>query len=135
MTPNSDNSPGAATTQTVTVTVTNTGYSPLTNVELLVTSIPSNEWTVEINPLKQTTLNPNEAIYFQVYIRVPAEAARGDYLVELQPSMDQIAAEELESLEIRVTVNPETAWGIYGLALVMVALAVVFLVIMKFRRK
>ena len=125
----------AATTETVTVTVTNTGYSPLTNVELLITSIPSSEWTVETTPLKQTTLNPNEAVDFQIYIRVPAEAARGDYLVELQPSMDQIAAEELESLEIRVTVNPETAWGIYGLALVMAALAFVFLVIMKFRRK
>jgi len=124
----------AATTETVTVTVTNTGFSPLTNVELLVTSAP-NDWTVETSPLKHATLNPNEAVEFQVSIQVPAEAARGDYLVEFQPSIDQIAMEALEPPEIRVTVNPETAWGIYGLALVMAAFAVVFLIMMKFRRR
>lgn len=124
----------AGTTETVTINVTNTGYSPLTNLEILITSTPSN-WIVETSPLKHPTLDPNESIEFQISIQVPAEAARGDYLINFRPSMDQISQNELVEQQIRVTANPEAALGIYGLALVMVALAAVFLILMKFRRR
>lgn len=124
----------AGHTETVTVKVTNTGYSPITNVEVLITSTPT-DWTVDPSPLKHPTLNPNESVEFQIAIQVPAEVARGDYLVKFRPSMDQISASELEEQNIRVTANPETVMGIYGLVLAMIALAAVFLVLMKFRRK
>lgn len=85
----------AGHTETVTVKVTNTGYSSITNVEVLITSTPT-DWTVDPSPLKHPTLNPNESVEFQIAIQAPAEVARGDYLVNFRPSMDQISASELE---------------------------------------
>jgi len=121
----------AGATQTITAKITNTGHSPITNVEIEIISSASG-WKIETSPLKLSTLEPNEAKEFKVSIQPPEGTAPGDYLIKIKASSDQISSEEQV---IRVTVTPETAWGVYGAAMVAVAIAAIILVLKKFRRK
>jgi uncharacterized membrane protein len=117
-------------TKTAVVTVTNTGYSPLNNLVLQLTS--PDGWDVSSTPLKVTTLNPNEKAIFTVSIFNPQGTAPKDYLVSLQGVSDQV---ETSQQTIRITVNVESSWSIYGFLLLLVAVAGFALLYRKLRRK
>jgi uncharacterized membrane protein len=120
----------AKSSEVVTVTVTNEGYSPLTNVELAL-SVPDG-WTVAYTPLKITTLAPNEKTTFQLTVTVPEGASPKDYLVSVQATSSEASA---TTQTIRVTVEVESSWGIYGLVLLAAGAGVFVLLYKKLKRR
>jgi len=120
----------AQSTQTVTATVTNTGYSPLNNVALMV-SHPDG-WDAAISPLKVTTLAPNQAQTFTLAVTVPSGASPKDYLVTLKAGGDEASTAEQT---IRVTVAVESSWTMWGIGLLIVAVAAFGLILTRMRRR
>ncbi len=120
----------AQSTQTAAVTVTNTGYSPLNNVELEV-SYPDG-WDISSSPLKVTTLVPNQAQTFTLTIIVPSGASPKDYLVTLKAAGDEASTAEQT---IRVTVAVESSWTIWGIGLLVLAVAAFGLIFTRMRRR
>ncbi len=112
------------------ITLTNTGYSSLNNLELALT-YPSG-WTVTATPIKVTTLDPNSKSTFTLTITPPTGTAAQDYLVQLTATSDEV---ETAQQSIRVTVNVESSLSIYGIILLVVAAGVFALLYRKLKRR
>ena len=120
----------AATTTTDVVTLTNTGYSSINNVELEITS--PDGWDVTVSPIKVTTLEPNEKVAFTLSITPPTGTSAKDYLVKVAATSDEVSTDEQS---IRVTVNVESSWSIYGLLLLAAGGGLFGLLYKKLKRK
>ncbi len=121
----------AGSRQTLTVQAVNTGYSPLTNVEVETTYLTSG-WSLEKSPLKVSVLESNSRAQFQIIIQSPEASAPSDYLVRVRMKSDQISSEEEV---IRVTITSATTWGYAGIAMVIVALVAVVMIFRRVRRR
>ena len=120
----------AATTTTDVVTLTNTGYSSINNLELEITS--PDGWDVVPSPIKVTTLEPNEKAIFTLSITPPTGTSAKDYLVKVSATSDEVSTDEQS---IRVTVNVESSWSIYGLLLLAAGGGLFWLLYKKLKRK
>lgn len=123
-------STSAKATESVSVKVTNTGYSPINDLALKI-SYPDS-WEASFAPLKVTTLTPNEAQTFQLTFVVPEGASPKDYLITVQATSTAVST-DLET--IRVTVGVETSWSLYGIAILAVSLIAFAVLFRKLRRK
>jgi uncharacterized membrane protein len=120
----------ATNSETVKIVITNTGYSPLNNLELDV--VPPTGWDSSISPLKITTLNPNETQTFQATFSVPEGTAPQDYIISVTVVSSEISS---TTQSIRVTVSVESSWAIYGVVILIIAAAIFVLIFKKLRRK
>ena len=77
-------------------------------------------------------LKPGESCTFDVVVDTPEGTVSGDYMVTMLASSDQ--SESTQS-QVRVTVSASTEWGIYGLAVAVILIAVLVLVFRKFKRR
>jgi uncharacterized membrane protein len=123
-----ETSAGSAFTETIVLT--NTGYSPLNNLALSLTY--PNGWTVTASPLKVTTLESNSKTTFILTVTAPSGTAAQDYLVQVTAVSDEASTSQQS---IRVTVNVESSWSIYGLALLLIAAGGFALLYKKLRRR
>jgi uncharacterized membrane protein len=123
-------STSAKATESVSVKVTNTGYSPINDLELKI-SYPDS-WEASFKPLKVTTIAPNEAQTFLLTFTVPEGASPKDYLITVQATSTAIST-DLET--IRVTVSVETSWSLYGITILAVSLVAFAVLFSKLRRK
>jgi uncharacterized membrane protein len=119
---------GSAFTQTIVLT--NTGYSPLNNLALSLTY--PNGWTVTASPLKVTTLESNSKTTFILTVTAPSGTAAQDYLVQVTAVSDEVSTSQQS---IRVTVNVESSWSIYGIALLLLAAGGFVLLYKKLKRR
>jgi uncharacterized membrane protein len=115
---------------TETIVLTNTGYSPLNNLDLSLTY--PDGWTVTANPLKVTTIESNSKTTFILTVTAPSGTAAQDYLVQVTAVSDEASTSQQS---IRVTVNVESSWSIYGLALLLLAAGGFALLYKKLRRR
>ncbi|MGD9131641.1 MAG: NEW3 domain-containing protein [Candidatus Bathyarchaeota archaeon] len=113
-----------------TATVINTGFSSLTVVGLDI-EVEEN-WDVEISPMQLDLLKPQESFSFNVVIDTPKDTVSGDYLVTLTGLSDQV---DSSPIQVRVTVNTPTEWGIYGFGIAIVIIIALVLVFRKFKRR
>ena len=120
----------AKSTESVSVTVTNTGYSPLNDLALEI-SYPDG-WETSFTPLKITTLSPNQAQTFTLTFTVPEGTSPKDYLLAVQASSSSAST---DAQTIRVTVGIETSWSLYGIALLAASLITFIVLFRKLRRK
>ncbi len=120
----------AATTTTDVVTLTNTGYSSINNLELEITS--PDGWDVVVSPIKVTTLESNEKKTFTLSITPPTGTSAKDYLVKVAATSDEVLTDEQS---IRVTVNVESSWSIYGVLLLAAGGGLFWLLYKKLKRK
>jgi uncharacterized membrane protein len=112
------------------ITLTNTGYSSLNNLELALT-YPSG-WNVTATPIKVTTLNSNSKATFTLTMTPPSGTAAQDYLVQLTATSNEV---ETAQQSIRVTVNVASSLSIYGIILLVVAAGVFALLYKKLKRR
>lgn len=110
--------------------VQNTGSAPARAIELSATQ-PGN-WTVEFEPALIEQVEPGGQVEVTARVRPSGKALAGDYVVTFRAQPEEGAS---ESVEYRVTVRTSTAWGIVGVALIAVAVAVVGLAVMRFGRR
>jgi uncharacterized membrane protein len=113
-----------------TATLINTGYSTLSVVDLEFEA--EDGWDVTISPSQVDLLKPQQSYTFDVVMETPTDTVSGDYLVTLTGISDQT---ESNPMQIRVTVNTSTSWGIYGFGIAIVVVLALILVFKKFKRR
>ena len=102
----------AGSTGTVSLVVTNTGSTPLTNVAI--TSSPPSGWTTTFAPTSIATLAPGAADTVTATVTPASDALSGDYDITFTVTAGAATA----NVDIRTTVQTSPLWGFIGLALI-----------------
>ncbi len=113
----------------VVVIVANTGTAAAEAVEMS-GSGPSG-WKVEAEPKVIDRIPPNENKEVTFKITPTGKAVAGDYVTSIRAS----ARGESASQTFRVAVATSSQWGLIGMGIIAVALAVLFGAVMKFGRR
>lgn len=116
---------------TVTVTVTNTGLSPITSVKLAVTS-PSSSWSAASSPITVQSLAAGASTTFTVQFTSPSDAVAGDYLASITAASDQVSSSAIAE---RVTLTASTTWVWVGVAIAIVAIILMLFLFRKYGRR
>ena len=109
--------------------VTNTGSAPVRNVEFSA-SEPTG-WTVRFEPQRLDEIAAAGKQEITAIIKASNKAVAGDYMLPLRANAGDISA----SADVRVTVTTSTLWGIGGVALVAIALAVLGMAVSRYGRR
>jgi uncharacterized membrane protein len=111
------------------VVVSNTGTAVIDNITLS-TQNPSG-WTVEFSPEKIDSLAAGASTTVGVNIKLPSKTIAGDYGILISATAMQRAID----LNIRVTVETPTIWGWVGVIIILLVIAGVGFVFMRFSRR
>ena len=111
------------------VVVTNTGSAAIDNITFS-SSKPSG-WTIDFNPTKIDSLNTDGSQTIEVNIKPPSKTIAGDYQITLKAEGKQIK----DDINIRVTVETPTVWGWVGVGIIVLVVAGVAFVFMRFSRR
>mgnify|MGYP002577987749 CR=1 FL=1 len=98
----------------VQLSLTNTGNSDLTNVNL--TSSAPSGWNVRFSTETIDVIEPGATVETTAYITPGEEAMSGDYVTTLTAS----SSDASDSAEFRITVKTETKWGLTGIGIIVV---------------
>jgi uncharacterized membrane protein len=112
------------------ILVQNTGSAPARDIQLSA-STPSG-WSVEFEPKQIPELAANKQVEVTAKLRPADKAIAGDYMVTVNARPEGSPS---ESAEFRITVLTSTLWGIVGIGLIAVAVAVVGLAVIRFGRR
>jgi uncharacterized membrane protein len=115
----------------ITITVTNTGESTLSSVRLEVS--PLGDWELSYTPAQVSSLDPKESATFTLTIDVPTDTVVGDYLIDIGSRSDQVTSDD--TVQVRVTVETPTSWGLIGIGIAIAVIVVLILVFRKFSRR
>jgi uncharacterized membrane protein len=108
----------------------NTGNSPASGVKLSVTA-PTG-WTVTLNPETVVEVPANQEVEVTADLKPAENAIAGDYVVTFRAQPNQSAS---KSAEFRITVQTSTVWGVVGIGLIAVAVAIVGMAVTRFGRR
>ncbi len=111
------------------VVVTNTGSAAIDNITLS-TQKPSG-WTIEFSPEKVDSLAAGTSTTIDVNIKPPSKTIAGDYGFLLTANAKQVS----DDINIRVTVETPTIWGWVGVIIILLVIAGVGFVFMRFSRR
>lgn len=119
----------AGRSKKVEIVVTNTGTSPLIDVELDAET-PSN-WEVEFDTETVHELAPGASETVTATISAPKDAIAGDYVVEFTATTDQAKSE----MVYRVSVETSTLWGIVAVLIIAGVVVGLYFIIRKYGRR
>ena len=88
-------------------------------------------WTVEFSPDEIDTLAALDSQTIEVNIKPPAKTIAGDYQITLKAKGKQIS----EEMDVRVSVETPTIWGWLGVAIIVVVIAGLIYIFMRFSRR
>jgi uncharacterized membrane protein len=112
-----------------TVEVLNNGSAAVDDV-VFSSSKPTN-WTVEFSPDKIDSLAAQDSQTVEVNIKPPAKTIAGDYKISITAKGKQIS----DDMDVRVSVETPTIWGWVGVAIIVVVIAGLVYVFMRFSRR
>jgi len=112
------------------IIVQNTGTAPARGVEL--SSTEPSGWSVEFEPKEIDEIPAGRQVEVTAKVRPADKAVAGDYMVTVRARPEDGAS---ESVDFRITVLTSTLWGVVGVALIAVAVAVVGLAVLRFGRR
>lgn len=112
------------------VIVRNTGTAPARGVEL--SSTEPSGWSVEFEPKEIAEVPAGQQVEVTAKIRPADKAVAGDYMVTVRARPEGSTS---ESADFRITVLTSTLWGVVGVALIAIAVAVVGLAVLRFGRR
>ena len=113
----------------IQLTLTNTGNTELTNVNLT-TSAPSG-WNVRFETETIELIEAGATIETTAYITPGEDAMSGDYVTTLKAGSGKAS----DSIELRVTVKTETVWGFAGILIIVLLAAALAAVMRKYGRR
>jgi len=113
----------------VWVELTNTGTAPIDNINF--DSAQSQGWRVGVSVSKIDSLDVYGKQQVGLTIEAPPKAVAGDYYVGISAFGTQASA----SIELRVTVETPITWGVIGIIFIIVVVAGLAYVYMRFRRR
>jgi uncharacterized membrane protein len=108
----------------------NTGNSPAAGVTLSASS-PAG-WTVTLDPEEVIEVPAEGEVEVTANVRPAEKAVAGDYMVTFRAQPNEGTS---KSADFRVTVRTSTLWGVVGIALIAVAVAIVGLAVVRFGRR
>lgn len=113
-----------------TLSVRNTGTAVINNITFS-KSKPS-EWVIEFSPEKVDALKADQDQTVEVNIKPPAKTISGDYKISLRAYGNEARASEID---VRVTVETPSVWGWTGVGIIILVVAGLGFVIMRFGRR
>jgi uncharacterized membrane protein len=111
------------------VVMNNTGTAPIDNITFSVNK-PSG-WTVLLSPDKLDSLPAGTSKTIEVNIKPPAKAIAGDYGLLISAEAMQRSVD----INIRVTAEAPSIWGWVGVVIILLVIAGVGFVFMRFSRR
>lgn len=108
----------------------NLGTAPIDKINF--SSEKPEGWTIEFQPDKVDSLEALDTQTVDINIKPPPETIAGDYMVTLRASGVQATSQKLD---IRVTVETPTVWGWVGVAIIVVVVAGLVVIFMRFSRR
>ncbi len=113
-----------------TINLENQGTAALDNISLR-SSNPS-DWTVTFSPDKITSLAAGQTQQENIIITPPeGKTVAGDYIITFYASNAQVS----ENLDIRVTVETPSIWGILSIVIIVVVIAGLAFLFLKLGRR
>jgi uncharacterized membrane protein len=112
-----------------TLLVENTGSAAIEDITF--SSDKPKEWTVELSPQKIDSLAADSSQTVEVNIIPGAKAIAGDYEIKITAN----ATQGSDYVSIRVTVETPTVWGWVGVAIIVLVIAGLAFVFMRFSRR
>ena len=112
------------------IEVQNQGTDDIDNITF--DSLKPTGWTIEFTPDKIDSLAAIDSQTIDVNIKPPTETIAGDYQITLRTSSEQVSKQEVD---IRVTVETPTIWGWVGIAIIVLVVAGLAYVFMRFSRR
>ena len=113
----------------VQLSLTNTGNSDLTNVNL--TSSAPTGWTVRFANETIDIIEAGATVETTMYITPGEDAMSGDYATTIT-ARNSVAN---DSVDFRITVRTETIWGLTGIGVIVVLAVVIGIVMRKYGRR
>lgn len=89
-------------------------------------------WIIEFTPDKIESLGAISTQTVDINIKPPTETIAGDYSITLKASGDQTSAGDIK---IRVTVESPTIWGWVGVGIIMLVIAGLVVIFLRFSRR
>ncbi len=117
-------------TTPIKLVLRNTGNSPALGVRLSASS-PSG-WEVTFEPQEVVEVPANGEVEVTVNIKPAERAVAGDYIITFRAQPKDGAS---KSADFRITMRTSTLWGMVGVILIAVALAIVGLAVVRFGRR
>jgi len=112
------------------IVLANNGSAPLRGIEL--TSSEPSGWSVTFDQPQVAEIPAGQTVEVTARIKPPEKAVAGDYVVTINARpLDS----KLESAEFRITVRTSTLWGVAGIGLIALAVAVVSVAVARFGRR
>ena len=118
---------GGSTDQTITIT--NTGSAPISNVRL--TATPPAGWEVTFEPETIQSLAPDDPVEVTAHIAPSGDAIAGDYSLTVRATGEEANGD----VELRFTVETSLIGGLLGGALIVAAVVGLFLVFQRYGRR
>jgi uncharacterized membrane protein len=113
-----------------TVNLENQGTAPLENISLR-SSKPS-DWTVTFSPDKVPSLAAGQTQQEVIIITPPkGKTVAGDYMITIYASNAEVS----KNIEIRVTVDTPSIWGILSIIIIVVVIAGLAFLFLKLGRR
>lgn len=111
------------------VTVANDGSADINNITFSFNK-PTG-WTIELSPDKIDSLGSGNSQTIEVNIKPSAKTIAGDYQISLTAKGKQIS----DDMDIRVTVETPTVWGWVGIGIIVLVVAGLIYIFMRFSRR
>lgn len=113
----------------VQLSLTNTGNSDLTNVNL--TSSAPTGWTVRFANETIDIIEAGATVEITMYITPGEDAMSGDYATTITARN----SDANDSVDFRITVKTETIWGLTGIGVIVLLAVVIGIVMRKYGRR
>ncbi len=110
--------------------VQNNGTATALNVEL--SASPPSGWSVRFEPDRIPEIPAGQQVEITMHIKPADKAVAGDYMLTVRARPQDGG---YESADFRITVLTSTLWGVVGILLIAVAVAVVAWAVMRFGRR
>ncbi|HEY82171.1 MAG TPA: hypothetical protein G4O01_02635 [Dehalococcoidia bacterium] len=108
----------------------NLGTAPIENIKF--SADKPEGWAIEFKPDKVESLEALATQAVDINIKPPPETIAGDYMIKIRASGVQATSKELQ---LRVTVKTPTIWGWVGVAIIVVVIAGLLFIFMRFSRR
>lgn len=112
------------------IEVQNQGTAAIDNITF--SSLKPTGWTIELTPDKIDSLSAIDSQTIDINIKPPTETIAGDYQITIRTSGEQVSREEVD---IRVTVETPTIWGWVGVGIIVLVIAGLAYIFMRFSRR
>jgi uncharacterized membrane protein len=112
-----------------TIEVQNTGSAAVDDIAF--SSTKPSGWTIDFSPTKLDSVAALDSQTVEVNIKPPSKTIAGDYQITLTAKGKQVS----QDLNVRVSVETPTIWGWVGVGIIIVVIAGLVYIFMRFSRR